>query len=117
MHFGAHEGREPACKIKDGDELNLAKALRAAEEQLERYWSEDSDADRRMNAMESDHREALIREEERGYAKGIRDRNGALRKLSAELRDVLEWHRVETSTLGPVELASIRSVLRLYGRE
>jgi hypothetical protein len=72
-HFGKLEGSETACKIKAAGEYALLQALRNAEEQLARYRAEDSDALRAMWSMTADHAVALRREEEKGYARGLRD--------------------------------------------
>ena len=81
-HFGADQIADPACRIKIGEERGLVMALRRAEAELGRYRCEDSDADRAMAALRSDHVQALIREEEAGYARGVRD---ARRELVAEI--------------------------------
>lgn len=74
-HFGASPDAEPGCviRVKLGDERGLQFELRKAEEQLARYRAEDSDKDREMAAMRADHAVALRREEEKGYARGLRD--------------------------------------------
>jgi hypothetical protein len=72
-HFGRYEHAEPACVIKAAGEFALLRALRNAEGQLERYRSEDSDIMRAMASMQSDHVQALRREEEQGYERGVRD--------------------------------------------
>lgn len=72
-HFGSTESSEPACLIKAAGEFALLNALRNAEDQLARYRAEDSDTLRAMYSMKSDHKVALLREEESGYAKGVAD--------------------------------------------
>lgn len=72
-HFGRHEGAEPACKIKAAGEFALLQALRNAEDELSRYRSEDSDIIRVLWSTRADHATALRREEEKGYARGLRD--------------------------------------------
>lgn len=88
-HFGAIEGSEPACSIKAAGEFALLKALRNAEDRLQRYAAEDSDTLRAMSAMQSDHQQALIREEERGYAKGLDDMR---ERLAAKAVDCESLH-------------------------
>jgi hypothetical protein len=70
-HFGK-DGDFPACKIKS-HEGHLVHYIRTLEDQLERYRNEDSDVMRSMYALEADHRQALIRAEEEGYNRGVRD--------------------------------------------
>lgn len=74
-HFGASPDAEPSCmlKVQAGGERGLLRRLRAAEAELARYRAEDSNKDRAMAAMASDHGEALRREEEKGYERGVRD--------------------------------------------
>jgi hypothetical protein len=72
-HFGADPLADAACRIKIGEERGLVMALRRAEEQLARYRAEDSDTDRALAAMRSDHHRALVRAEEEGYARGLKD--------------------------------------------
>lgn len=66
LHFGTTQAQKPACQ------LNL-KWLRYVERQLERYRDEDTDLHRQMHAMASRHQTELRREEEKGYARGLRD--------------------------------------------
>jgi hypothetical protein len=74
-HFGADPTKEPGCMIRVqlGDERGLLMALREAEAELERYRAEDSDKDREFHGMQADHARALIREEQKGYDRGLRD--------------------------------------------
>lgn len=72
-HFGREHDAEPVCLIRTAGEGALLAALRAAEDQLAGYRAEDGLILRSMWAMRADHAEALMREEERGYAKGLSD--------------------------------------------
>jgi hypothetical protein len=72
-HFGRWDGADPACRIKAPGEFALLQALRNVEDQLTRYRVEDSDVMRARASMMSDHRQALRREEEKGYARGLAD--------------------------------------------
>jgi hypothetical protein len=65
-HFGRSEYSQPACQID-------AKEYRAMEERMRRYNDEDSDLHRTMYGMQADHSQALMREEEKGYARGLKD--------------------------------------------
>jgi hypothetical protein len=74
-HFGSDDGCEadaPACKLTS-HEGHLVTYIRKLEEELRRYVSEDSDVMRSIMALEADHRQALIRAEEEGYNRGVRD--------------------------------------------
>ncbi len=66
---------DPGCfiRVQLGEERGLLMALRKAEAELERYRAEDSDKDRELQRMAADHEIALRREEEKGYAHGLRD--------------------------------------------
>lgn len=72
-HFGRDQSAEPVCLIRTAGEDALLMALREAEGQLEGYRAEDQLILRAMGSMSADHRQALVREEERGYAKGLAD--------------------------------------------
>ncbi len=65
LHFGDSEMAEVACTIDEGQ-------LREMERELARYRAEDSDADRAVQSMRADHVVALRKEEEAGYAKGLK---------------------------------------------
>jgi hypothetical protein len=71
-HFGRDEGKTPACLLKSY-EGHLVTYIRELENQLEQYRSEDSHVMRSIYSMEADHCQALIRAEEVGYDKGVRD--------------------------------------------
>lgn len=71
-HFGADQGATPACQIK-GHEGHLITYIRQLEDDLAQYRAEDSHVLRAMFSLEVDHRQALIREEEKGYSRGVRD--------------------------------------------
>lgn len=70
-HFGK-DGATPACKIKS-HEGHLVTYIRELEDQIERYRADDSHVMRSIQALEADHRQALIRAEEEGYNRGVRD--------------------------------------------
>lgn len=72
-HFGRNEGSEPVCRIKAAGEFALLQALRNAEETIDRYRMEDSDILRAMSSMQADHIQALRRQEELGYSRGLSD--------------------------------------------
>ncbi len=70
-HFGTQQISEPACKIQGGAIHGILEALRDAEEQLARYYQEDSDVCRSMHAMTTKHAAQLRRCEELGYERGL----------------------------------------------
>jgi len=73
-HFGIDQLQEPGCvAVLRHGESHLLDRIRDLEQQLRRYQEEDSDVIRWVQAKTSDHATALIREEERGYAKGVAD--------------------------------------------
>jgi len=73
-HFGIDELQMPGCvAVLRHGESHLLDRIRDLEQQLERYRNEDSDLMRYYQSKQADHAQALIREEERGYAKGLRD--------------------------------------------
>lgn len=71
-HFGATELSTPACQLK-GHEYGLVEIIRRQEDELAKYRAEDSDVLRAWRHRESEHAEALRREEEKGYDRGVRD--------------------------------------------
>lgn len=72
LHFGADQESTVACRIKDY-EGHILVALRRAEDELARYRADDSDLMRSIYTMSADHRQALLRAEELGYERGLRD--------------------------------------------
>lgn len=66
LHFGSSEHQQPGCQI------DLAE-YRRMEELNRRHCEEDTDLHRALHRMGCEHQEALRREEEVGYAKGLRD--------------------------------------------
>lgn len=65
-HFGYSEYATPACKID-------AAQYREMEQRVARANADDSDTDRAMYALRSEHENALRRAEEAGYGKGVSD--------------------------------------------
>lgn len=78
-HFGEVPLCLPGCIIKlTNEERSLLTAYRSIETELARYRAEDSDKDRELHAMTADHARALVREEEKGYERGMRDMRAEL---------------------------------------
>ena len=77
-HFGATQGEEPGCilRMQPGD-APLLTLIRKLQEELgdvrHQLCEEDSAMARTMYGMRVDHGQALIREEGKGYARGLRD--------------------------------------------
>jgi len=65
-HFGPSLHSDPACTVD-------AVKLRDLEQQLERYREEDTDLHREIHRLRSKHLTELRKEEEKGYARGLRD--------------------------------------------
>jgi Na+-translocating ferredoxin:NAD+ oxidoreductase RnfC subunit len=72
-HFGRDCSETPVCLIREPGEYHVLRALRDAQDDLAAYRAEDTELHRALYAMSSEHRQALIREEEKGYARGLRD--------------------------------------------
>lgn len=65
-HFGPSINAEPMCSVSD-------LQYRAMEEQLRRYQEEDTELHRSIARLAGAHAQALIHEEEKGYARGLAD--------------------------------------------
>lgn len=66
IHFGDNVRGDALCQYS-------AKQVRGLEDLLKRYQNEDTALHREIARLQSDHAIALRREEESGYAKGLRD--------------------------------------------
>jgi hypothetical protein len=71
-HFGSDESKTTGCQLKS-HERHLVAYIRDLEAQLDSYRADDSHVLRSIYSLEADHRQALIRAEEAGYDKGVRD--------------------------------------------
>lgn len=65
-HFGLTQGDKAVCEV-------AADEVRHMEWRLRRYQNEDTDLHRQIATMTGEHQRALMRAEEDGYAKGLRD--------------------------------------------
>lgn len=73
-HFGIDQGAEPGCvAVLRGGESHLLDRIHDLEIELVGYRAEDSHIMRWAAEKASLHAEALRREEEAGYARGLRD--------------------------------------------
>ena len=65
-HFGPSQESNPLCQV-------TREHINSLEAQLSSYRNEDTDLHRQIHALESKHSKALMRAEESGYSKGLRD--------------------------------------------
>jgi hypothetical protein len=65
-HFGDTLYRDSACQIP-------VERFREIEQEITRYRLEDTDLHREMQRLTAEHAVALRREEEKGYARGLKD--------------------------------------------
>lgn len=73
-HFGLDQLQEPGCvAVLRHGEGHLLDRILELEQELAVYRAEESDIVRWQRAKQSDHAQALAREEEKGYARGLRD--------------------------------------------
>lgn len=86
-HFGADQDALPVCQMRLPGEWHLLTVLRKMEAELRSYREEDTDLWRSLHAMSADHAEALRREEERGYSKGLADARSELNPPPALAKD------------------------------
>lgn len=77
LHFGTRMFQQPACQI------DVAK-YREMEELHRRHCEEDTDQHREIYALQSKHQTELLREEEKGYARGLKDGPFALTDAMVE---------------------------------
>jgi hypothetical protein len=88
LHFGASEHQQAGCQI------DLTE-YRRMEEVNRRHCEEDTELHRALHRMECEHQQALRREEEAGYAKGLRDgRRETVGRLSEWMAEqgLLHYH-------------------------
>jgi hypothetical protein len=91
-HFGIDEMALPACKLS-ALEGGLVKMLRDQEEELRRFRMDDTASCREFYALGAEHVRQMRREEEKGYASGVKDgTDQAMASLKAHadlIRDIL----------------------------
>jgi hypothetical protein len=85
-HFGDNLQGDPACKL-NAMEGGLLKLVRDQERELQVFRTEESASYRELYRLGADHAQALIREEEKGYAGGLRDANAEFSSLACRLSD------------------------------
>jgi Arc/MetJ-type ribon-helix-helix transcriptional regulator len=74
IHFGADQAGTCACVLPH--EQHLVEHIRDLETQLASYRSESDCVMRSIQTLEAEHRQALIRAEQDGYDKGLKDGQG-----------------------------------------
>ncbi|WP_197689302.1 hypothetical protein [Bradyrhizobium erythrophlei] len=87
-HFGISEMEIPGCKL-NALEGGLLGIVRRQEEQLEQYHREDTASYREFYALGADHYRALRSEEEKGYARGLKDARQETEAENVRLRAAL----------------------------
>lgn len=71
IHFGADCASTCACVLPH--EQHLVEHIRDLEKQLDEYRTESNSIMRSIMTLEADHQQALVREEEKGYERGMLD--------------------------------------------
>jgi hypothetical protein len=69
VHFGADESATTACLLSH--ERHLVEHIRNLENQPTSYRTESDNVLKSIMALEADHRQALMREEEKGFTRGL----------------------------------------------
>jgi hypothetical protein len=72
VHFGEELGSTPGCKL-NALEGGLLKIVRDQEEELRQFRREEMASYREFYSLGADHSLALVREEQKGYDKGLAD--------------------------------------------
>ncbi len=81
-HFGDNQLEEPACQIKSG-EGGLVRRIRELQFELAKFYTENTEIDKYVARLNSDHYRELRREEEKGYERGMRDMRKELEDAQA----------------------------------
>lgn len=66
LHFGTSERQSPICAVDQAE-------YRAMEKRMEAYNAEDAEIHHEMYAQRNRHAQELLRAEEKGYARGLKD--------------------------------------------
>ncbi|MBW7966765.1 hypothetical protein [Bradyrhizobium sp. BR 10261] len=119
-HFGCdHPGNEPLCKLAQVDG-GIAKVIADLAETLHGFQTEDNASFREFYALGADHRAALIKEEQKGYDRGLADAghadstNNMLRiVLGNQLAMMCALHRLMQGFLSPDPLTKARLDARI----
>lgn len=106
LHFGTTEMQRPACTIDVAE-------YRRMEEINARHCAEDTDLHRQIYSLENQHAQALRREEEKGYARGLADANAA-RAFLADLV-AARWDVPSVAELSEISILTPGANPRLNG--
>lgn len=71
-HFGRDEGDVPACKLSSS-EGHLVTYIRKLQAELNSHREERDEILLAWHARDAEHHEALRREEEKGFTRGVED--------------------------------------------
>lgn len=118
-HFGSDEGQTPVCLMRVPGENGLIAALRKAQDELAEWRSENAPLMLAIESQAADHVAALLREEEKGYARGLKDyskveiERNQLRDLAARLGSALESYRDDPAK-GDIEAVTALNLWRAY---
>lgn len=110
-HFGADESALPVCQMRLPGEYHLLNILRKQEDELHAFYAEDTELWRALHAQAADHAQALRREEERGFAKGVAEARDPLRAV-LKVRPV-NWDDDDD----PEQVAAWKLVAEFVGEE
>lgn len=90
IHFGADVAGTCACVLPH--ERHLVEHIRDLEGLLNEYRGDRDQITRSIMTLEADHRSALQREEEKGYARGLSDGRDGRTALDALEQTVSDFH-------------------------
>lgn len=92
-HFGRDEGEIPVCLMRVPGESGLIAALRKAQDELASWRAECDPLTRAIEAQAADYEQRLIREEEKGYARGLKDYTKVEAERDRLKADLTELHK------------------------
>ena len=99
-HFGKSCDAVAVCQMD-------ASKIRKMEDDLRRYRQEDTDLHRQLLSMEANHFTALRREEEKGYARGIKDYADIETRLTRRAEEAERLEKLAHERVGELEAASL----------
>lgn len=108
LHFGGTLQGDPICQL-NAMEGGLVKLVRDQENELQVFRTEDTANNRVFYALGAAHATALRAEEERGYARGVRDIRALLEPVIAAKKRLSEVFDGIYMRMTDVEQAEITS--------